>query len=150
MGLDALLAYLHFMAIFILFAYLSIEVVALKGALDAAAIRRLGRTDLFYFGSAMLVLFTGFLRLVFGAKGPDYYLSWWPVYAKIGMFVLIAVISIVPTLAFIRWRRMVEHDPAWQVPPAEQKKMLRLVLLEVHLAALIPAFAVIMSRGLLR
>ena len=150
MGLDAFLAYLHFISIFILFAYLSIEVVALKGTLDAASIRRLGRTDLFYFGSAMLVLFTGFLRLVFGTKGPDFYLSWWPIYAKIGTFLLVAVISVAPTLAFVRWRRMADHDPAWKVPPEEQKKMLRLVLVEVHLAALIPAFAVIMSRGLLR
>jgi uncharacterized membrane protein len=43
MWLDAMLAYLHFTAIFTLFAFLSVELVLLKDDLTAAAIRRLGR-----------------------------------------------------------------------------------------------------------
>ena len=148
MILDAFLAYLHFVAIFVLFAYLVVEMVTIKAPLDAAAIRRLGRADIFYFSAAMAVLVTGFLRLTLGAKGADYYLSWWPIYAKLGTFLVIAGISVIPTLAFIRWRRMLERDPSWQVPPEEQRRMRRLVMLELHLAALIPVFAVIMSRGL--
>jgi putative membrane protein len=74
MWIDALLAYLHFTAIFMLFAFLAVETVLIRGALDAAAIRSLARADIFYFGSAIAVLVTGFLRLVFGAKGPDFYL----------------------------------------------------------------------------
>lgn len=148
--IDALLAYLHFTAIFILFAFLSVEVVLIRGTLDAVAIRLIGRTDLWYFGSAIAVLATGFLRLVFGVKGPDFYLQSWPIYVKIGLFIVIAVISVIPTLTFIRWRRFLDHDPAWQVPPKERSRMRRLIMIEVHLAALIPVFAVIMSRGLLR
>jgi len=148
MALDAALAYLHFSAIFVLFGYLIAEAVLLRGTLTPEAVRRLGRTDLIYFGAAMAVLATGILRLVFGAKGADYYLSWWPIYAKIGTFVVIAVVSVVPTLAFIRWRRMLDHDAAWQVPAQEQKRMRRFVMIELHLAALIPAFAVVMARGL--
>jgi putative membrane protein len=53
-----------------------------------------------------------------------------------------------PTLAFIRWRREADHDALWQVPGAEHAKARKLVVLEVHLAALIPIFAVIMARGL--
>ncbi len=148
MWLDAFLAYLHFISIFVLFGYLIVETVAIRGTLNAETIPRLARSDIIYFGAAMAVLATGFLRLAFGAKGPDYYLSWWPIYAKLGLFIVIAVISVTPTLAFIRWRRMVANDPSWQVPPAEQKKMRRLIAIELHLAALIPIFAVIMSRGL--
>ncbi len=150
MALDAFLAYLHFAAIFVLFGYLITEAVFIKGTLTADTIHRLGRIDIIYFGAAMAVLATGFLRLVFGAKGADYYLSYWPIYAKLGTFIVIAVISVTPTLTFIRWRRMLERDPAWQVPPEEQRRMRRYVMIELHLAALIPAFAVIMSRGLLR
>jgi putative membrane protein len=148
MWLDATLAYLHFTAIFVLFAFLSIELVMLKGEHTAAAIRQLGRMDLWYFGAAMAVLASGFARLVMGAKGADFYLSSWPIYVKIGLFVGVAVISVTPTLRFIQWRRQVEHDAAWRVPEAEQRRMRRLVLLEVHLAALIPIFAVMMARGL--
>ena len=148
MGLDAFLAYLHFISIFVLFAYLAVELVTIKGELDAAAIRRLARADLIYFGAAMSVLATGMLRLAFGAKGPDYYLSWWPIYAKIATFLLIGVISVVPTLTFIRWKKAVAQDPAFAVPAAEQRRMRRFIMVELHLAGLIPVFAVIMARGL--
>ena len=43
---DAVLAYLHFTAIFVLFAFLSVELVMLKGELTPTAIRRIGRIDL--------------------------------------------------------------------------------------------------------
>ena len=145
---DAILAYLHFTAVFVLFAFLSVELVLLKGELTPAVIRLLGRMDVWYFGSAIVVLATGFSRLVFGAKGAEFYLSSWPVYVKIGLFVAVAVISVIPTLRFIDWRRQLEHDAAWRVPPADQRRMRRLVLIEVHVAALIPLVAVIMARGL--
>ena len=148
MVLDAVLAYFHFAAIFVLFAYIVAEMMILRGTLDAEHLRRLGRIDIIYFGAAMAVLATGFLRAIFGMKGPDYYFSWWPIYAKLGTFVVIGVISVIPTLAYIRWRRMLERDAAWKVPADEQKKMLRIVMIELHLAALIPVFAVIMARGI--
>jgi putative membrane protein len=148
MVLDAVLAYLHFMSIFVLFAYMVVETVMLRGTLDAERIRRLGRVDIIYFGAAMAVLATGLLRAIFGMKGADYYFSWWPIYAKLGTFVVIGVVSVIPTLAYIRWRRMLERDPAWKVPADEQKKMRRIVMIELHLAALIPVFAVIMARGI--
>ena len=148
MVLDAVLAYFHFAAIFMLFAYLVAESMIIKRPLDAATIRRLGKIDLIYGGMAVAVLVTGFLRLVYGAKGPDFYLNAWPIYVKIGLFLLVAVISVIPTLAFVRWRRYLDHDPAWQVPPDEQRRMRRLITIELHLAAMIPVFAVIMSRGL--
>ncbi len=53
MWTDAILAYLHFTAIFILFAFLTAETMLIRGALDANAIRLLGRMDLWYFGSAI-------------------------------------------------------------------------------------------------
>ena len=148
MWLDAFLAYLHFTAIFILFAFLSTEVMMLKRALDAAAVRLLGRVDVWYFGAAIGVLVTGLLRLVFGAKGADFYVQSWPIYVKIGLFLGVALVSVKPTLAFIRWRRQLDHDAAWQVPADELARVRRRVMIELHLAAMIPIFAVIMARGL--
>jgi putative membrane protein len=146
--LDALFAYLHFTAIFLLFAFLTVEVMLMRGDLDQRAVKLLGRVDIWYFGSAIVALLTGFLRLGLGAKGADFYLSSWPIYVKIGLFVAVAVVSVQPTLTFIRWRRAFEHDGAWRVPEEERRKMRRYLMMEVHLAALIPLFAVIMARGL--
>jgi putative membrane protein len=148
MWLDAILAYLHYIAIFALFGFLVTEAVAFRMNLDEKMIRLLGRIDLGYFGAAMAALATGLLRLVFGAKGPDFYLDAWPIYVKIGLFLAIALISVSPTLTFIKWRRALDHDPNWQVPEEERLKVRRFVMIELHLAALIPLFAVIMARGL--
>ena len=148
MWLDAILAYLHFTSIFLLFSFLVVETMMMRGALDAPAVRLLGRVDLWFFGSAIAALATGFSRLAWGAKGPDFYLSSWPFYVKLTLFVAVGMVSVAPTLRFIRWRRMFERDPAWKVPDAERRLVRRLVMIEVHLAALIPLFAVIMARGL--
>jgi putative membrane protein len=104
--------------------------------------------DVWYFGAAIAVLATGFARLVWGAKGADFYLSAWPIYVKVGLFLAVGMISVGPTLRFIRWRRMFERDAAWRVPDAERRHVRRMIMVEVHLAALIPLFAVIMARGL--
>jgi len=148
MVIDAILAYLHFTAIFLLFAFMTVEIVMMRGALDRAAVRLLGRVDLWYFGSAIAALVTGGLRLGFGAKGADFYLSSWPIYVKVGLFLAVGLISIQPTMTFSRWRRAFEHDPAFAVGDAERKRVRRFLMIEVHLAALIPLFAVIMARAL--
>jgi putative membrane protein len=148
MGLDAALAYFHFISIFVLFAFLTVELVLIRRPLDLNLLHLLGRMDLWYFGAAAAVLASGFLRLAFGVKGPDYYLSWWPIYAKLAIFLAVGMMSVYPTLAFIRWRRQMEHDAAWRIPEAEQRRIRRLVTIEVHLLALVPLVAVLMSRGL--
>ena len=148
MWLDALLAYLHFTAIFLLFAFLTVQIILIRQPLDMRTVRLLGRMDIWYFSSAMAALVTGFLRATVGAKGADFYFNAWPIYVKIGLFLAVGLISVKPTMTFIRWKRMYERDAAWQVPAGEQTAMRKLVMIEVHLAALIPVFAVIMSRGL--
>jgi len=148
MWLDAILAYLHFTAVFLLFSFMVVETMMMRGGLDATAVRVLGRVDIWFFGSAIAALVTGFLRLVYGAKGPDFYLASWPIYVKVALFLAVGIISVWPTLRFIRWRRMFERDPAWKVPDDERRLVRRLIMVEVHLAALIPLVAVIMSRGL--
>jgi putative membrane protein len=148
MVLDAVLAYLHFSAIVLLFAFLTTQAILIRGPLDERAIRLIGRTDLWYGASSMLVLLTGFLRLGLGAKGADFYLNSWPIYVKVGLFLVVGLMSIYPTLAYIRWRRALDHDSAWRVAGGEHQRIRRVVMSEVHLAALIPIFAVIMARGL--
>jgi putative membrane protein len=148
MWLDAALAFLHFFAIFTLFAFMTVQAMLLRGPLDERIVRLLGRADIWVAGSAGGVLVTGFLRAGLGAKGGDFYFGSWPIYVKIALFVAVGLMSIKPTLAFIRWRKAYQQDPAWGVPAAEQAAARKIVMIEVHLAALIPIVAVIMARGL--
>ena len=148
MWTDALLAYLHYTAIFFLVGFLAAEMVLIRGNLDPRAIRLLGKVNVAYAVSAVAVLATGVLRLVWGAKGAQFYLAHWPFYVKVGLFAAVGLASIQPTIAFIRWRRMLDKQAAWPVPEVERLRVRRVILAEVHLAAMIPVFAVVMARGL--
>jgi len=145
---DALLAYFHFVSIFMLFAFLSIEAVVLRHPPDAAAIRLLARVDMFYFGAAMLVLASGLMRLFGGAKGAAFYTGNPVFHAKVGLFILIGALSVLPTLQFIRWARTLKAQPDFLPGETERKKARRMIMIELHLAAFLPLLAVLMSRGI--
>jgi putative membrane protein len=67
---------------------------------------------------------------------------------KLGLFLAIGLISIRPTLAFLRWRRTGASAAGVSVPVAETKSARRTVLVELHLLALLPLAAVLMARGI--
>ena len=144
---DALLAYLHFAGILMLAAFLGAEALLLRTRPDATTIHTLARADMGYFIAAILVLGSGAARLFFGVKGAAFYMGNPLLYVKLGLFLLIGLISIAPTLRFIRWRKAARADAAFTPAPAEVKSAKRLVMLELHLLAFIPLAAVFMARG---
>jgi len=145
---DALLAFLHFTAIFALITFLAAEAVVLRPGLTPATLRRLSTYDLLYFLCAMLVLASGLLRLFYGAKGAGFYLSnpWF--HAKMTVFVVIALCSLPPTRTFSRWRKRVRSEPDFLPAAAELKSARRWVMIEAHLLILLPLCAVMMARGI--
>ena len=61
-------------------------------------------------------------------------------------FVIIGLLSIKPTLMFIRWRKELRASGA--LPSPDQIKLARrFVMVEAHLLALIPLAAVFLARG---
>ena len=148
MWLDAVLAYLHFTAVFVLFAFLTVELMLARATLDASAVRLLARVDLWYFGAALVTLATGLSRAVWGAKGWGFYAGDWVFHAKVTLFLAVAALSIAPTLSIRRWRRQADSGPAFAVPDGERARLRRWLMWEVHVAAMLPVLAVVMARGL--
>lgn len=148
MWTDAILAYLHFAAIFTMIWFLAKEWTLLRCGVDALDLERLAKADVGFGILAGLVLLTGATRAVFGIKGWSFYAHNPVFHLKVGLFVLVGLISIAPTLAFLRWRKARRADPAWRVPEAEWRRTIRFVLIELHLIAIIPLAAVVMARGL--
>jgi putative membrane protein len=148
MWIDAILAYLHFAAVFTLVWFLAKEWTLLRSGAGALDIERIARADAGFGILAGVVVATGALRAVWGAKGWSFYAHNPVFHLKVGLFVLVGLLSIMPTRAFLRWRRARRGDAAWQVPEAEWRRARRWVMVELHLIALIPLAAVIMSRGL--
>lgn len=145
---DALMAYFHFSAIFILFAFLTVEVMVLRNPLDANAVRLISRIDLWYIAAMILALASGLMRLVWGAKSMGFYTANPMFHIKMALFVAVSILSFSPTLQFLRWSKKLKADGAFVPPEAERARVRRLVMFELHIAALLPLFAVLMARGI--
>lgn len=140
--LDLTLAIAHHLLIFAIFGVIAMELMAVRDGMTLASVRRVARVDLYYGSLAAAVLLVGAARAMFAAKGWAYYQHNAFFWAKLGTFALIGLISIAPTLAFLRWRR------AGVEPTAQQLRPVRAWLrVEVLLFALLPAFAAAMARG---
>ena len=140
--LDLLLACLHHLLIFALFAMLLTEFLLLRPGFDGVTLKRVAGIDLAYGLLAGVLLIVGFCRAVFAAKGWFYYShnAWF--WTKLTTFALIAILSIAPTRAIARWRRSATMPDA-----AAVKAIRRLFHLELTLFMLMPLFAAAMARG---
>lgn len=147
MTAEALLAYAHILAIFTLVTFLASEAALCRAEwLNAAVVERLARVDRVYGIAAIAVLATGLARTWWGMKGVGWYWSQPLLHAKVTLFVVVGLLSIVPTLRFLRWRRALRATGA--LPSAnEVRATRRLVMVEAHLVALIPLLAVFLARG---
>ena len=89
----------------------------------------------------------GLSRVFFFEKGADYYFHSHAFLAKFSLFVVVGLLSIVPTLEFLSWRKAIT---AGQVPAIDAGK-LRLVTAVIHgelfAIVIILLCAAIMARG---
>ena len=139
---DLFLAVLHHVIVFALVAVVLAELVCVRPGMDAAAVRRIGAIDAWYGILAGLIVFVGFGRAIFAAKGWDYYASNLFFWAKIATFVAIGLLSISPTITYMKWRK------AGTVPTDDAVATVRRFLLtEMLLFVPLIAFAAAMARG---
>ena len=144
---QALLAYLHYLSIFVLFALLSIEQVQFKLPLNLRRARSLMITDIAYGVSASVVLLTGTLRVFWSDKGLDYYLSNSLFLTKVGLFLLIGLISTWPTFTFLNWRNDLLAEKVPEVSERQARWVTLCIRIELLLLLAIPLLAVFMARG---
>jgi putative membrane protein len=140
--LDLVLAIVHHILILSIFGVLFAELALVKKGVDLATITRVGRLDLMYGALAGLILAVGFSRAIFAAKGWAYYSHNLFFHLKVGTFLVIGLLSIPPTVSYIRWRRAGAAPSDAQVSGAR-----RWLWAEMALFMLLPAFAAAMARG---
>lgn len=147
MTTEALLAYAHFLSILMVATFLASEAaLCRKEWMNAAVVERLARLDLLYGMSAVAVLATGLARTGWGMKGGAWYWSQPLLHAKVTLFIVIGLMSIVPTVRFLRWRKALRATGALP-DEATVRSTRRLVMVEAHLLVLIPLLAVFLARG---
>ena len=134
------MAFLHHVAAFTLVAALAVEFVLIRGELTAATARRLARADMILGISAGVLLAAGLLRVFYFEKGAAYYFHSATFLAKLGLFALVAIVSIYPTVKFISWRKGID--------PASVPAIRRILHLELAGVVLIVLFAALMADGI--
>ena len=141
---DLALTVVHHGLVFGLAVMLAIELAYLRA--DPVPVTRLARLDAGYGALAVLVLIAGVARVIWGARGWAAYEGnpWF--WAKIATFALIGLISIAPTIRFIRWSRALKLEPAFRPPAAEAARAAMWVRLEVLLLFPLVGFAAAMAR----
>jgi putative membrane protein len=144
---STLFAFLHHLAAFTLVSTLAIEFVLIRQEVTRANAIRLLVADAVLGASATLLLVVGLLRVFYFEKGAAYYFSSHAFLTKISVFILVAILSAVPTLEFLSWRKAVRAGQA----PAVSEKKLRTVRSIVHYeligVVVILACAALMAKG---
>jgi putative membrane protein len=140
--LDLVLAVVHHLLVFGLFGILCGELIAVRRGMSQAVIVSIASVDLWYGVLAGLIVIAGFSRAVFAAKGWDYYAHNGFFWAKVAAFAVIGLLSVRPTVLFIRWRRMGVSPEDVEVTGVR-----RLLYAELFVFAMLLAFAAAMARG---
>jgi putative membrane protein len=147
MTLEALLAYAHILAILTLVVFISSEAALCRPEwLNAKIVERLALVDRVYGIAAGAVLLTGLARTWWGIKGTAWYWHNGLLHLKLALFIAIGLMSIKPTIMFIRWRK--ELRASGSLPEEAQVRTARKwVMAQAHIIALIPLVAVFLARG---
>jgi putative membrane protein len=145
--MTTLFAFLHHVCAFTLVGALAIEFALIRQELTLSSARRLQVTDLVLGVVAGLLLAVGLVRVFYLEKGPDYYWHSHAFLTKFVLFVIIAFVSVIPTLEFLSWRGATQ---AGEVPVmTASKKKLVTAIIHAELAAIVVIVlcAAIMARG---
>lgn len=126
--MSTLFAFLHHLCAFTLVSAVAIEFTLIRQELTLASARRLQVTDLVLGIAAGALLVIGLLRVFFFEEGADYYFHSHAFLTKFSLFVVVGLLSIIPTVEFLSWRRALT---AGRVPTISAKK-LRLVTGIIH------------------
>ncbi len=147
MTLEAVLAYLHLLAILTMVVFISSEAALCRVQwLNAAVVERLAKVDMIYGIAAIAVLATGIARTWWGVKGTAWYWTNPLLHVKLGLFIIVGALSIFPTLTYFRWRETLRSTGKLPIG-GDIEKTRRLVMMQAHLIALIPLVAVFLARG---
>ena len=146
MAWPIIVAWMHYVSIMLMVASLLGEHLLLKPEMDVAQARTLQRLDIVYGASATVVLVTGLLRM-FLEKGPAYYNHHIAFHILFGLFVIAALLSIYPTMVFLRWRADTKAGRGQQLAAAQFRKIQMIVRVEMTLLLLAPFFATWMAHG---
>ncbi len=145
--MSTLFAFFHHLCAFALVSAVAIEFTLIRQELTIASARRLQVTDLALGIAAGALFVIGLLRVFFFEKGAAYYFHSHAFLLKFSLFIIVGLLSIIPTMEFLSWRGAIK---AGEVPVMDATKRRRVAaVIHGELAAIVVILlcAAIMARG---
>jgi putative membrane protein len=169
--MSTLFAFLHHLCAFTLVAAIAVEFILLgqvqtnmaqtgaptsgvpgassggESGLTHAIAKRLVKADAVLGAAAGLLLVVGLCRVFFFEKGESYYMISHAFLAKFSIFIVVGLLSIMPTMEFLSWRPAIA---AGRAPKADPKKLAfikKFIHGELAAIVIILLCAAIMARG---
>ena len=143
MSLYIVFKYLHILAIFGVVSSVVAQHLLIQKQMTRSELNRVSRVDAVYGVSAILVLVFG-LTLWFGVGKPaSFYTSNWIFHLKLTLFIVMGLMSIIPTRYFLINRK---GNPTELI--SLPKNIIMIIRIELLILFLLPLLAVIMAQGI--
>jgi len=145
--MSTLFAFLHHVLAFTLVSSLAVEFVLIRQDLTITTARKLPVVDVVLGVAAGLLLVVGLLRVFFFEKGAGYYFHSHAFLTKLSVFIAVALLSIIPTVEFLSWRKPVKTGQLPMVSEQKLRFIRRIIHGELAAIVIILLCAAIMARG---
>ena len=145
--MSTLFAFLHHLCAFTLVSALAVEFIVIGQELSHATARRIVIADAVLGAAAGLLLVVGLCRVFFFEKGAAYYFHSHAFMTKFSVFIAVGLLSIVPTLEFLKWCKAVKAGQVPAVDPRKLRFIKKIIHGELGAVVIILLCAAIMARG---
>jgi putative membrane protein len=145
--MSTLFAFLHHLCAFTLVAAVAIEFALIRGELTLSSARRLQFADLVLGIAAGALFVIGLLRVFLFEKGAAYYFHSHAFLLKFALFILVGLLSIIPTMEFLSWRRAINAGQVPVMNPKQRQRVITVIHSELTAIVIILLCAAIMARG---
>ena len=135
--------YLHFIAVFAIVGAIIAEQFLVSKSMTRKEIKQVSKIDMIYGIGAVLVLIAGFLLWFAVGKPAQYYSRNWLFHTKLSMFVILVLLSIYPSIFFLKNRKGADLDTKIEVPMT----IILLLRIELLIIIVMPILATYMSLG---
>lgn len=134
--------YLHFVSIFGMLSFLVAELALVKSSMSRGEIVKISKLDGLYGLMAVIMVAAGLTLWFWVGKPASFYSSNPLFHIKVGLAVVVGLISIIPTVFFLKNRKGNQNEV---IPVPLRIK--RLIILQLVIIGIIPMLAVLMANG---
>jgi putative membrane protein len=139
-----LFRYLHFISVFAIVGAIVAEQFMISKTMLRSEIKRISIVDGIYGLGAVTVLIAGVALWFWVGKPAAFYTKNWIFHTKLTLFILLGILSIFPTIFFMRNRKGDEPGKIIEVP----LYIIVLLRLELVIIIVMPLLATLMSIGI--